>query len=264
MWRRPLWALALLTLYGLEAAWATRPLLCRLSDAAYDFRDPLYTIWALQHNYQIILSGRWDRYWQAPSLWDYPWSLALADAHLGTALWSWPAYVLSGDAVVAHNVAMLGSYLLTALAAYLLAQAICGVRWLSALLGAAAAATPFRLAQVEHIQVLQTQWLLFASWCLVRCQQREHWGYVAGFCACCWLTLTSCMYLSVFQLLLFAPWVAALAVRRGWYKRSHKLFRAWVWSGVAATVAAAWFLQPYISIYRNEQFQRRLSAVMSG
>lgn len=263
MIRKIAWSCFVVLIMALSACWLTRPLVLGMWDHVYDMYDAVYTVWALDHNYQVIGSGRWRSYWEAPMLIPYRRSLVLADAHLGSALWTYPAFLWTGNAVFCQNAAILGSYVLTGVACYLLASTITQRRWLALLVGLAAMAIPFRQAQLLHLQVLMTQWLPLSLWCLLACARQPQARYVIGFGVTAVLTLFSALYYGLFSSLLLVPLAIGLGWRRGWFRRGGVL-RAWVWMSVALTPLVVWFLLPYYVVYRTEGFDRPLPDVISG
>jgi hypothetical protein len=254
------WCFMLAVMSGL-ACWLTRPLILGMWDHVYDTSDALYTVWALDHNYQIISSADWRNYWRAPMFTPYEYSLVLADAHLGTALWTFPAYRLTGSAVFAQNVAILGSFVGTGIASYLVATLVTRRSVLALVLATAAMAIPFRIAQLLHIQILQTQWLVLSVWCLLRCAQRPHAVYVIVFGVTVVLSLLSNLYYGVMQLFLLVPLGLILGLRGQWYKRD-RLQRSWLYVGLLLAPLVTWFLLPYFLIYHLEMFEHRLSTVV--
>ena len=245
------------------ACWITRPLVFGMWEHAYDLSDALYTAWALDHNYHVFSKMDWGNYWKAPMFTPYEYSLVLADAHLGTAVWTYPFYLVTGSAVFAQNCAILGSFVGTGVACYLLAGHVTSRRWLALLLGLAGMAAPFRVAQLVHIQVLATQWFLLSIWCLLQCAVRPRAVYVVGTCLFSLLTLTSSLYFGMFQALLLVPVGVVLAVRGKWYRRDQ-LLKPWLWTFLLISPLVVWFLLPYYLVYQTEGFERRISVTMWG
>jgi len=188
------WCLVGVTMLA-ASIWATRPLASSMWDHVANQDDALYTAWALQHNYEVFETRAWSEYWRAPMLHPYPYSLALADIHLGTAIWTWPMYWITRSAVFAQNFAIFGSFILSGMACTWLAMQGTGRRWLALALGIAGMISPYRLAHIGHLQLLMTQWIVLSVCCLLECSRRPHWGYVLAFGTCSVMTLTICLSL---------------------------------------------------------------------
>jgi hypothetical protein len=263
MIRKIAWSCFVVLVMALSAGWLTRPLVFGMWDHVYDLYDAIYTVWALDHNYQVIGSGRWSSYWEAPMLIPYPRSLVLADAHLGSAIWTYPAFMATGNAVFCQNAAILGSYVLTGVGCYLLASTITQRRWLALVVGLAGMAIPFRQAQLLHLPVLMTQWLPLSVWCLLACARRPQARWVIGVGLTAVLTLFSALYYGIFSSLLLAPLAISLGWRHGWFRRGVVL-RAGVWVSVVLTPLVIWFVFPYYYVYRLEGFERPLTDIISG
>lgn len=246
-----------------EACWLTRPVILHMPNRVIDHPDAMYTVWALNHNYVALSTGDWRGYWQAPMLTPYKYSLALADPHLGTALWTFPAYLISGSPVVAYNTAIIGSFAISGVAGYVLVSFVTRRHVIALLIALAAMAIPFRLAQFVHLQVLMMPWFLLAVWCLLRCAARPHAGWVWGFAGCCLMTLFSSLYYGMFQVLLLGPTGLVMAVRGRWYS-PRVLLRSWIWAALVTMPAAVWFLLPFYLVYGSEGFERSLPDIING
>jgi hypothetical protein len=261
--RAVVWGFAVIAIMAAAAIWLTRPLVSGMWDQVLNFGDAIHPVFMLDHNFRVITSWQWDEYWRAPMFTPYPRSAALADPHLGTAIWTWPVHWVTHSALYTHNVAVVGSFALTGIACYLLASHFTSRRWLALTLGLAGMAVPFRLAQVEHMHLAMTQWLVLSVWCLLRCTRQPHGLCVAGFGATFVLTLWSSVYYGLFQLLLLVPLALYLAVRHQWY-RPTVLLRWWLWTGVIVSILCCVFLLPFYLAYGIESFDRHLEDVRHG
>jgi len=87
------------------------------------------------------------------------YTLGMDEPVFGTTLLVWPLHILTGDAVLAFNVARLLTFVLSALTAYLLARGLGAAELPSILAGAAFALSPIRTDQIAHLSTLGTQYL---------------------------------------------------------------------------------------------------------
>ena len=106
--------------------------------------------------------------WNAPIFFPYPETLAYSDHHLLLTVVALPLILLGGP-VLAYNLLVLASYVLTGWAVYLLASDMlvrAHDRWIrtfsSFAAGALFAFGTYRMAHFVHLQLLQTAWLPLA------------------------------------------------------------------------------------------------------
>jgi hypothetical protein len=86
-------------------------------------------------------------------------TLGMDEPVLGTTVLVLPLALFTSDAVLLFNVARLVTFVLSALAAYLLARELGAAEAPSLLAGAAFAFSPVRVDQIAHLSTLGTQWL---------------------------------------------------------------------------------------------------------
>ena len=146
---------ALLTILS---AW---PLVRHLSSALpSDLGDPVLETWILWWNaHTLPLSTAW---WNAPMFVPMQGSMALSESLLGLAPLTTPLQWLGLSAVTAHNIAFLLSGPVAALAAYMLATRLTPRRDAALIAALAFGFTPYRIAQLSHLQVLWACWMPFA------------------------------------------------------------------------------------------------------
>jgi len=164
-----------------------------------------------------------------------------------------PVYWISSNAVLAHNVAFIGSYVLAATGMYLLARFLCGRRDAAVLAALVFAFGPFRAGHVSHLQVLLSGWMPITLWLLHRYFAAPSWRSAAAFAAAFALQALSNGYFLFFLALPVAmvAWFE-LARRRGqWPTFVPQLAAA------AALILAA--IAPFAIVYANlrrQGFQR--------
>ena len=86
-------------------------------------------------------------------------TLGMDEPVLGTSVLVLPLALVTSDAVLLYNVARLLTFVLSALAAYVLARDLGASEAPSLLAGAAFAFSPVRVDQIAHLSTLGTQWL---------------------------------------------------------------------------------------------------------
>jgi hypothetical protein len=161
----------------------TLPLLIHATRALPgDLGDPLLNAWILGWDAQHLahgLIGLWD----APILYPARHTLAYSEHLLGIAVFVAPIYWASANAVLAYNVAFIGSYVLAGTGMYLLARDLCGRRDAAVLASLVFAFGPYRAGHVSHLQVLFSGWMPIALWRLHRYFAAPSWRRLVAFAA---------------------------------------------------------------------------------
>jgi hypothetical protein len=204
-------ALALVMTWPL-AAHATRAL-------PGDLGDPLLNAWILGWDAQRLAYGL-AGFWDAPILYPARHTLAYSEHLFGVALFVAPIYWASANAVLAYNVAFLGSYALAGTGMYLLAHYLCGRRDAAVLAALVFAFGPYRAGHVSHLQVLLSGWMPIALWLLHRYFDAPSWRRAIAFAAAFVLqALSNGYYLFFLALPVAIISISELARRRDDWRR---------------------------------------------
>jgi hypothetical protein len=148
--------------YAILAVLATWPLVTHIGSALPgDLGDPLLNTFILGWDADRLLHGL-GGWWDAPFFYPLKGTLAFSEHLLGIAFFTAPLQWLTGNAVLAYNAAMLGSYVLAGMGMYLLVRELGGHRGAAWLGGVAFALAPHRVAHVSHLQVLMSGWMPLA------------------------------------------------------------------------------------------------------
>ncbi len=204
----------------------TWPLAAHLPDGIpHDVGDPLLNTWILWWSTRAVpLTSAW---WNAPIFFPAPGVLAFSEHLLGLAPISAPLIVLTRQPLVGYNVALLASFVLSALAAYALGYTLTRRHDAAFIAGIAYAFAPYRLAQVPHIQVLSSYWApacLAALHMYVR-EQRTRWAIFAAFA---WLMQAlACGYYLFFLSVLLLLWFSWFTAGRLPVRRTIELVAIW-------------------------------------
>lgn len=142
----------------LASAW---PLLAHLGSALpSDLGDPILETWILWWNTQHVpLTTAW---WNANMFVPLPGTFAMAETLLGLVPLTTPLQWAGLSPVVTHNIAFILSGPMAALSAYVLAMKITRRQDASILAALAFGFSPYRIAQISHMQVLWSCWMPFA------------------------------------------------------------------------------------------------------
>jgi hypothetical protein len=241
---RALWLASLA--YVVVAVAYTWPLAIRLSGVPHDLGDPLLTTWFLwwSGTQSLPLTTQW---WNAPMFYPATGVLAFSEHLLGLVPIAAPIIALTGNPLIAHNVALIGTFVLSALGAHVLAYTLTRRHDVSAVAAVAFAFAPYRLPQLPHIQVLASYWTPVCLAALHRYDRtaRPRWAIIA---AAAWvLQALSCGYYLLFLAVLIGLWFLWFAVGR-WPVRQFAIAAG---AFAAGGVLLAPFLWGYQSILRG-------------
>ncbi|GAB4427106.1 MAG: hypothetical protein OHK0015_08620 [Chloroflexi bacterium OHK40] len=156
------------------------PLARHLGDGLPGLGDALLQAWTIAWNAHALRSSP-GSVWDAPIFVPYPDTLAFTDNHLLLATLTAPLTWASGEPLLAHNLLVLASYVLSGWAVFLLARDL--LRDLAPrdaeratpahaiaafFAGAAFAFCAYRTAHMTQLNLLQTAWMVFALFFLRR------------------------------------------------------------------------------------------------
>ena len=182
----------------------------------YPGDDPLLNSWILWWNLQAVpLTDAW---WNAPGFYPAAGAMAYSETLLGEVPIAAPVLWLTGNPALAHNVAVILSFPLCALAAHALVFHLTGRHTAAAIAGVGFGFGAFRANHVGHLQILSYYWAPLALLCLHRALGAPHAArWFAGAAAACVMQVL-CNGYALFQLpVLLAAW--SLWFPRTWRER---------------------------------------------
>ena len=230
----------------------TYPLVGRLSSALpSDLGDPLLNTWILWWNSTVLpFSEAW---WHAPLFYPTADGAAFTEHLVGISVFATPIVWVTGNPIVAYNVAFLLSFPLSGLAAYLLCSELTGRRDAAWVAGLAYGFCPYRIVQLPHLQVLSSYWMPLALLGLHRYLAEPQRRWLALFGVSSLLQGLSNGYYLLYFPILVVGWL-------GWFlPAAHR------WKRVAA-VGVAWGVSvlPLAPVlWRYQQVHERLGFVRS-
>jgi len=171
----------------------------------HDSFDPALNAWILWWNARAVpLTGAW---WSPPSFWPLTGALSLSEHLLGLTFLTTPLLRLGVGAVATYNIALLASYPLTALAAHALAYVVVRRHGPALVAGLIVGFSPYRVAQLAHIQMLWAFGMPLALLAAHRYIEDGGWGWLVALGAA-WLdvALSNSYYLLFFPVLM-AVWM---------------------------------------------------------
>ena len=139
--------------YSTLAVVLTFPLVLRLSSVVpHDLGDPLLSASILWWNAHVMpLTERW---WNGFAFFPAPGFMALSDPRLGESLLATPLQWLGCSPVTAYNITLLATYPLCAIAAHGLGFLLTRRHDAAAICGLTYAFCPYRVAHLEHLELL--------------------------------------------------------------------------------------------------------------
>jgi hypothetical protein len=224
------------------AALATWPLARDAADHVYGLGTPPLNVWAMAHVRHALVRHPLTLF-DGNAFHPYRDSLAFSEHLFAPALLSAPVAWVTGNDVLAHNLAALASLALAGLGMYLLARELTGDGVAAFAAGVVYAFHTWNINELARLQIVSSQWFPFFILSLVRYfgTQRVAWARAAGvFYA---LQSLSCMYWALYAPMVAVPVVAVL------YRRDRKarpsLRPLALPLGLAAALTALFFV-PYV------------------
>jgi hypothetical protein len=249
-------------LYGLLALVSTHPLWRHLTTAVpSDIGDPLLNTWILAWDGHALLTDP-AHLFDANIFFPLKDTLAYSEHLIGTALPMLPILLISGEPVLAYNVAFLTSFTLSGFGLYLLALHYAGNRLAAFLAGLAFAFAPYRLSLIGHLSLLTVQWLPLALLYLdsfMYTTSRRSLALFAFFFIC---QATTSWHLAV-----FTSFIVALFVLGNWLTR-RAAFSWPVLAGLGATafivaLVMAPLTLPYLKVLPELQMTRPWDTIVA-
>ena len=195
-----------------------------------DLGDPLLNTWILAWNARVLpLTASW---WNGPQFYPVTGTLAFSEHLLGLTIFTTPIIWLTGEPLVAHNVAFFLSFVLSALAAYFLAYTISRRHDCAFLAGVAFAFAPYRMAQFAHVQVLSAYWMPVALAALHRYFENRRLHWLVVFAVAWFLQALACGYYLFYLSVLIGLWLL-------WFAKGPDRTRALAYVAISWAIVTA-------------------------
>lgn len=150
------------------------PLSIHLTSMVPEPTDPLLNVWRMQWNAHAFLGGpaALVNIFNTNIFYPFPLTLAYSEHFLLLSAQALPFLLLSDSHLLGMNVSVLLTFVLSGYTMYLLITAWTGQRWAGFVAGVLFAFSPHRFGQLNHLELLVTQWLPLAllalHWTLTR------------------------------------------------------------------------------------------------
>lgn len=248
------YAAAALAYFFLVTVWITWPLAPRMGSSLSSSADSLLNAWALGWSFHILPKEPLSLF-DANIFFPRHGTLAYSEHLFGIVALVGPVFFATGSLVLAYNVAVFASFLLSGIGMYLLVLELTGHRWAALAAGTIYLAAPYRFGHLLQLQLLTLQWFPFVFYCLMRFLREGRMRQLLGVVVFSLLQMLSCNYYAVYlalALFLFGLTVLGFGREMLSRKKVHLLLAGF------ATVAAA-SLPFFLPYQRNKErgFYRR-------
>jgi len=183
--------------------------------------------------------------WNANFFHPTPLSLTFSEHFIPQAVQGLPAYLATGNILLAYNLVFLATFALSGLGMFLFVRELTGSARAAFVAGLFYAFFPYRLGQFPHLQTLSSQWMPFALYGFRRYFDTGRRRALAGGTAAFVTQGLSTGY----YLFYFAPVVLAYVVWEMLVRGRLREWRTWLALGAAGAMAVALtvpFLLPYL------------------
>ncbi len=232
----------------------TYPLPLHLGSAVEDRQDALLNVWITAWDGHQVLADPLHLF-DANIFHPYPRTLAYSELLLGNALLALPLTAATGNPVLGYNAALLLSFVLSALGAYLLVFRLTRSPAAGVVAGVIFAFSSYRMTNLAQAQLLTTQWMPFALLALHELFHRGRPHHAAFFALFFSLqALSSFYYAILLALVVLGYGLWSMGIRR---QRSRApLF---LLALLAATIVLLPFALPYFRVQEEMGFERTLA-----
>jgi hypothetical protein len=240
-------------LYAAATLAFARPLLAHLTSVVpHDAGDPVLNTWILWWSTERLpLTGAW---WNAPMFYPTASVMAFSEVLIGLLPITAPVQWVSGNPLLAYNVAFLLSFPLCGLAAYALAFELTARRDASLIAGLAFAFAPYRMGQLSHLQMLSYYWAPCVLLGLHRYLRTREKRWLVVFAASWLFQALSNGYAMFHVSVLVLMWIA-------WFARSRRDVAAILLAWVCALPILLPVLLKYGSVHAAFHFERDINEI---
>ncbi len=155
------------------------PLSLNLTTMVPEPSDPLLNVWRMQWNVHAFLGGpaALADLFNTNIFYPFPLTLVYSEHFLMITAQALPFLLLADSHLVGLNLSVLFTFILSGYGMYLLMTSWTGNRWAGLVAGVLFAYSPQRFGQINHLELLVTQWLPFTLLALHWTLTRSGWRY---------------------------------------------------------------------------------------
>jgi hypothetical protein len=243
--------------YAAGTALLTHPMLGKWSDHLFGDGDSYFVPWILAWVFHWL--GHPDSaLFDANIFYPAPNSLAFSEYFLSVQLLFAPAYYLSGNPVLAYNLVLLLSFVLSGLTMYAFVRDLTHDAVAAGISGFIFAFAPVRFAHYPHLQILMIWWSPLALLFLERYLRGRSWADFVTFSVVVWLQFFSSFYLGMYLVtmavvrLLGAAWRDRAVL---WSRQAVAKGAFFAAGSLAVLTPVVW---PYVEVGRQWRYARSL------
>ena len=209
----------LAVLYSALTVLLTWPMAAHLGDRVHSPIDPVDSIWRVGWGQERLLHAPW-RLFDGNTFYPYARSYLFDELLLGEALLALPLRLVTDNPVAIYNLAVLTSFVLSALAMYALARRL-GARPAAAFAaGLIYAFAPLHMGHLGHLGILSGQWFPLAILLLDRIFATPRWRDAFALAAVLAMQALSSQYYAFYLLFVVGGFVGLRVVQvllRRWF-----------------------------------------------
>ena len=245
--------------YAALAVLFTWPLAAHLDSGLVSPLDPLDSVWRVAQGQRQLLHDPLHLF-DANIFYPYARSYLFDELLLGAALLTLPLHLFTGNPILIYNLAILGTFVLSALGMHALARHLgCGTAG-AIVAGVSYAFAPFHLDHLPHLGLLSGQYFPLIILLLDRAFAAPRWREAIALGLLLALQALSAQYYALYLIFVVGGFVA-LRLIQGAGRRQFPAWRVWA-RLLAAGVLAAILVLPVAVAYRSVQgefsFERSL------
>lgn len=220
--------------------------------------DARWSIWVVAWVAHALTSNP-VRLFDANIFYPHQGALFLSEPNLLAGFLAAPAWVLTRNPVLAHNVAFLASFVLSAVATYYLAKYLVASRAAAAVAAVIFAFCPYVFAHTAHIHLEMTAGLPLVLWAIHRHVDRPSVGRGLAIGLAMALQATACGYYAVLTGLIAPAAIVFFAASRRYWR--HRVYWLGAIAGAAlCALAVVPLFLPYLGIRDVTGFSRSLES----
>src|SRR3984893_8219797 len=222
--------------------------------------DPLMESWMLAWGTRALLTDPLHFY-DSNIFYPFPHSFAFSEAPVGAIPLSAPIWWITGNPVLAHNVAFLAAFFLSCVAAYVLTKKLTSSVIAGVFAGIIFAFPPNRFGHLGHLNLSSAYWMPVALLFLHRAFTSGRWSYFFGFAASFAFQCFCSLYYGFYFALAVALYLIYLAI----FQRSRltvEKIGKFAGASLLAGIVLIPFGLPFIIVSREYGLSRRPRELM--
>lgn len=246
-------------LYSVATVAMLWPYSANLTDSTAPTGDPVLNIYVARWVQHALVTDPRKLY-DANTFYPLEHTLAYTDSDVPMALLMAPIQIVTGNAILAHNLVLFATFPLAACGIYLLIRRLTGNRGAAFLAGLAFAFLPYRYAHLWHLQQLGHAWTPWVVLALLALLVRPTWPRSLVFGLLLATQVLTSFYLA-FQIALVLAIAVAVALVADRRARSPRFLGLLAAGGILATTIVVPLTIPYFWVRDDQGLERTLDEI---